>query len=279
MIALPSSTSWTPLALPGAWTTRIRARANDALYRVQIQLPQGPAPAAGFPLVYVLDGNDLFINVADTVRRTSRRPESTGIAPMIVIGVGRDAPGADARRRDYTPGACRTESVPGTHGGATVFFDFLSTQLAPMIETGLPVNPAQRGLLGHSLSGYFCLWAQAHQPDAFASVAAISPSIWWDPDALRPPAPDPHARTYLAAGQWEGEPAPWQQALATDPAGLARRQQRHLTGRIRDLADALARSRGTDRVRFDLLAGEDHASVVAPAVTRALRFTQHPTST
>ncbi|HET7266609.1 MAG TPA: alpha/beta hydrolase-fold protein [Oleiagrimonas sp.] len=279
MIDLPSSTAWEPLALPDAWATHVRARANDTPYRVQIQRPQTPPPAAGFPLVYVLDGHDLFTGVADTVRRASRRPESTGIAPMVVVGIGHEGDTqarAATRRRDCTPGHCSTETVTGATGGAAAFLDFIDRQLVPMIEADIPVDRARRGLLGHSLSGYFCLWAQAVRPDAFACFAAISPSIWWNPATLQTPAAsEPSPRTYLAAGQWEGEAAPWQHTLAADPAGLARRQQRQMIPRTRDLATTLARAHGDDAVHFDLLAGEDHASVVAPAATRALRFMQH----
>lgn len=286
MFDLPSAISWQPLTLPHAWTGAVRAQSNNTRYQVFARFPDRAPPSEGFPVVYLLDADDLFVGVAEALRRASRRPESTGIAPAVLVGIDHapsNAPGNTARRRDYTAGPCATETTDEPVGGALALLDFITGQLAPMIEDGAKIDPTRRGLLGHSLAGYFSLWALVSRPQAFSHYAAISPSIWWDPAALQIPPASTGAdanrpRAYLAAGEWEGEPAPWQRALASDPVGLERRRRRDMIGRARGFADALARKLPADAVHLDLLAGEDHSSVVNPAITRALRFMQAPTT-
>lgn len=275
MFDLPTSTLRQPLTLPHIGTELLPARSNDTAYQIFIRIPDSDPPAQGFPVVYLLDGDDLFVGAAELLRRTARRPESTGIAPAVIVGIGH-APNADnkARRRDYTSGPCATESVDAATGGAAAFLEFITDQLIPMIEADAKIDPARRGLLGHSLAGYFGLWTLATQAQPFSHVAAISPSIWWNPAALKAPSSATGANVYLAAGEWEDEPAPWQQKLAADPAGLERRKRRDMIGHTHDFADRLARQWPDKTVQFDLLAGEDHATVINPALTRALRFMQ-----
>lgn len=277
MFALPGSTSWQPLTLARTWTTRLQAHGNGTTYQVFLHVPASAAQTQGLPVIYLLDGDDLFIGAAELLRRAARRPESTGIAPAILVGIGHaDAPNAagnSKRRRDYTPGPCATETVNGASGGAAALLAFITEQLVPTIEADMAIDSTRRALIGHSLAGYFCLWALTRQTTAFTHFAAISPSIWWNPAAIMPQSIS-GAQLYLAVGEWERDPAPWQHKLASNPAALERRQRRDMIGHVRRLADTCARQWPDRTVQLDLLAGEDHATVVDPALTRALRFVQ-----
>ncbi|MDE1556751.1 hypothetical protein PV794_15630, partial [Comamonas aquatica] len=57
-------------ALPGSPTPR--------QHRVMVYVPQGPAPAAGWPVVYVLDGNLMFPLLAQLVHNRGARGPSCG---------------------------------------------------------------------------------------------------------------------------------------------------------------------------------------------------------
>lgn len=280
MIELPCSTAWEPLALPGAWESQVRSAGDGRAWRLLVHQPDGPPPAAGFPVCYLLDGGDLFVSVAEVLRRAGRRSESTGIGPALLVGVGH-APAQGqrerARRDDYTLGPS-VDGQPST-GQAAALLRFLCDELAPRVEADVPINRSRRGLFGHSMAGYFCLHALLSRPQAFSHVAAVSPSIWWDSEALwrcvdagglAAAVPG----LYLAAGQWEGEPAPWQRRLAADPAGLERRRQRRMLAHARGFAERLGGHLPADSVCFEELPGEDHASVLGPAIPRALRFMQ-----
>src|SRR5699024_473203 len=135
-------------------------------------LPQ----AGGLPVTYVPDRDDLFLTLAETLRRLSRRPPAPQEHPVIVSGIEE---AAHERRLDFTRGPAAEEPGNTPHcGGAGDFMRFLDGQLLPWVEQNFPVNPRQRSLFGHSLAGYFALQALAIKPRAFANVLAISPSLW-----------------------------------------------------------------------------------------------------
>src|SRR3546814_458725 len=70
-------------------------------YSIFITWPEGDPPSSGWPVLYVLDGEDNFAAFAVAARRLARAGARSGIAPGIVVGIGA---GPLARRvRDYTP--------------------------------------------------------------------------------------------------------------------------------------------------------------------------------
>lgn len=253
----------TAVTLPGTELRRVQARSNGATYRVSLWLPPGDAPPGGFPAVYVLDANALFATFVEAVRRCSRRADATGVVPMAVVGI---APDDDAlfpetlRQRDFTGG-------PG-------FLSFLADELAPMLDCELPLDATRRMVFGHSLAGYFVLEALAARPRAFATWAAISPSIWWDEPGLRArlAAAQPGPRVLIAVGEWEAELPPWQRRQPGHETLLARRAQRRMLENAQALAQQLEGVLGPEQTMFRVFPEEDHASVVMVACQRALRF-------
>lgn len=275
------SAAWSAVELPGARMRRWPAQAHGQTYRIRVWVPPGTPPPGGFPAVCVLDANALFASVVEAVRRSSRRPDATGVAPMAVIGIAHDGDELFAealRRRDYTHGPAAGEPVPagGSVGGAGAFLSFLVDELLPALRADLPLDPARQTLFGHSLAGYFVLEALAARPAAFRHWAAVSPSIWWDEAGLRArlaaALPGGDARVFLAAGEWEGEVPPWQRQHPGVEQLVARRAQRRMVGAAQALAADMTGWLGEDRCRWRLFPEEDHASVVSVAVQRVLRW-------
>jgi len=156
-------------------------------YRLLIATPKAPPPAAGYPLLYMLDGNAAFDFLT---------PEHLALVPgLAIVGVGHDTERQFARSQrilDFTPpdgpgDGLRPDHVDAsrTVGGAKMFRDRLTGILRTEAEAGLPVDPARRTLWGHSFGGLFTLYAMLTSPEAFARYAAISPSIWWDEALMR----------------------------------------------------------------------------------------------
>jgi predicted alpha/beta superfamily hydrolase len=149
----------------------------------------------------------------------------------------------------------------------------------PLAETRASLDGARRTLFGHSLAGYFTLWVLANRCRAFRNYAAISPSIWWDREGLfaaAPKAAGHDRRLFMAVGEWEEALPPWQIGLPGSEAALARRQARRMIANVRELGSALQAVMGEERVRFTVLAEEDHASIVSAAIPRALRLASLP---
>ncbi|SMO82589.1 alpha/beta hydrolase [Paracoccus laeviglucosivorans] len=156
-------------------------------YRLFLAVPKGQPPAAGWPVIYMLDGNAAFdFLTADHLAQA---------AGLVVVGVGYDTErqfARELRTLDFTapdgPGdGLRPDHVHDGRmaGGAGMFHDRLTGPLRAAAEAGLPIDPARRTLWGHSFGGLFTLYALLAHPAGFARHAAISPSIWWDEDLMR----------------------------------------------------------------------------------------------
>ncbi|WP_051378650.1 alpha/beta hydrolase [Derxia gummosa] len=282
-----------PVVLPAARQFDLTARANGQRYRIFVAVPDTPAPPAGHPVLYVLDGNAAFPVAAFLARGAARRQDETGLAPPIVVGIGYpDATDFDvaARRRDYTPGPVAPDTVgaPGRPagadgvarsadaaeaGGADRFLDFIEHELRPLIAARHPVDPARQALFGHSFGGLLVVHALFTRPALFSTWLASSPSIWWDdrrvlrdqpgPDAGRAPA-----RVQISVGALEDDPPP--PTLAPELRALIATRQ--MIPPARELAAGLRALPGwADQVAFHELAGEDHGPVWLPALSRGMQ--------
>lgn len=261
-------TSWFDLAPPG----------GGAPYRVFLAVPPGPAPPQGFPVLTLLDANASFATLVEAHRRGVERPAGTGIGPTVLVGLGHAGDGLYDRERrvfDTTAGPCREPGETRATGGRDGFLAFLRETLRPAVAARAPVDARRQTLVGHSLAGGFVLDVFGRDSAAFTNYVAVSPSIWWDEERLVDGLMrlDGAPRLALIVGEWEEALAPW---LAGRPGAVEiaeRRARRAMVRRARAFAErAQAALAGRGAVHFECLAGEDHASVVAPALTRALRF-------
>lgn len=257
-------------------------------WRIFLSHPRGAPPAAGWPVVTLLDANASFATLVETLRRGAARPQATGIDEAVIVGIGYPQ-GEDFRARrsfDFTVGpsaeAGEGNAAPAHDvGGRDRFLAFIEQGLKPEIARRLPVDLSRHTLFGHSLAGWFTLDVMTRDPHAFATYVAVSPSIWWDEArlvegltrgelALTQGAP---LRLALMVGEWEQALAPWQAARPEAAEMAARRARRAMVDRTRAFAGRAAEALApSGEVRFELMAGEDHASILAPAMARALRF-------
>jgi predicted alpha/beta superfamily hydrolase len=134
-----------------------------------------------YPVLYLLDGADNFMHVVGVVDYLARKNR---IPPMIVVAVGNTD-----RNRDLTP-SHSSLGLYGNHlrfletsGGADKFFDFFRRELMPYVEKHYRTAPF-RLLDGHSLGGLFALDVLQKHPRTFQALISVSPSLWWDDQAL-----------------------------------------------------------------------------------------------
>lgn len=297
LLLLPAFPAWPQIAdasphpVPRSHQADI-VSSSGGTYRVLVARPATPPPAAGYPVVYVLDGNSVFGTLADLVRRAEQGGAAAG-DPALIVAVGYPVDAAyDIARRsyDYTPPATLTEPErrpDGTpyprppHGGADVFLDFLLHELQPAIARDFPVDASRRALLGHSYGGLLVLHALFTRPQAFRTYVAVSPSLWWnggwiagaETAFLRGAAGHPvDARLLLSVGEHEQDLSPRERRSM--PAAKAGERRLHLQRRAMvDAVTALAgRLAGHPdlTVSFRVHEDETHLSVVPIAYARAL---------
>ena len=247
-------------------------------HRLFLAVPRGEAPQAGWPVIYLLDGNAAFDFLT---------PEHLALVPgLMLVGVGYDIDRQFARERrtlDFTapdgPGdGIRPDPVhPGRMaGGAAQFLDRLTGPLRAAAEAGLPIDPTRRTLWGHSFGGLFTLYALLTQPGSFARFASISPSIWWDDAQLLTAARRADwqaaraARVLLTVGSEEQRVGPERPASVAGEEAAAVLGEAHMV----DNASAFARLLGARGIecRFQLFEGEGHGTVLPSAMAAAARF-------
>jgi predicted alpha/beta superfamily hydrolase len=243
--------------------------AHGETYRIYISMPAGEPPKGGYPVLYVLDGNAMFAGFAEARRIQGVYPG--GASGMIVVGVGYPGGQLYERRRvgDFTPpissSALAEYHRKDPQGGRPRFEAFLIDQLRPEIARRYPVNTARESLFGHSLGGLFALHVLYSRPEAFHTITAASPTLWWDDQMIlaeeaafrkrlasdAPPKRVP--RLQLLVG--ENEEAP---VTVVDVSALA--------ARLEPLSGSGLRS------RFELLAAEGHLTAPHRAITPTLRW-------
>lgn len=279
--------------MPDATIARAQMRdmrsGNGRAYRIFFATPSGSASASGYPVLYLLDGNATFASAAVGVALQSRRPEVTGVAPAIVVGIGYpvdDHLDSASRTYDYTPSvpavdlSARADGSPWPPtGGADAFLDFLERDLKPMIASEFPVDPGRQAIFGHSFGGLFVLHALFTRPGSFRRYIAASPSIWFgdcailsERDAFMARRPQTSRRDLLVTVGDREQASVGAEGPAVGTAARSDwRQRNRMVENARELAQSLAAISAVN-VTFREFAGENHSSALLPAINMALRF-------
>jgi len=153
-------------------------------FSIFVRLPQsyGRQKHKDYPVVYLLDANAYFDLVGNSLA-DMLKDKNENIKEPIMVGIGyRDFIQNDTlRSRDYTfPVAPASDSF-ALSGGADKFLRFLETELIPLINRTYHADTLQITLMGHSLGGYFTLYAMQQQlvsgTHNFSHFVAASPSL------------------------------------------------------------------------------------------------------
>ncbi|NHZ32703.1 alpha/beta hydrolase [Massilia rubra] len=149
--------------------------------RINVFAPAGHGGMEGAPLpvLYMPDGGQAedFPHVAQTVQTlvaAGRMP------PVLLVGIENTE-----RRRDLT-GPTTVENdkkIAVRVGGSAAFRQFIRSELMPYIASHYRVT-ADKGIVGESLAGLFIVETLLVEPDLFDRYVAISPSLWWNDEAL-----------------------------------------------------------------------------------------------
>ncbi|MEB6589496.1 alpha/beta hydrolase [Pseudomonas asiatica] len=156
-------------------------------YRLWVGTPNRPAPAAGYPVLWMLDGN-AALGALDN-QHLARL--AAGQAPLLVaVGYQTEQRIERAGRTyDYTPvlpgqAEQRDPLTGAVSGGVDAFLDLLTERMRPMVAGMAPIDLRRQTLWGHSYGGLAVLHALFTRPEAFSDYAAASPSLWWHDGAI-----------------------------------------------------------------------------------------------
>ena len=202
-------------AIPNSRIIRFTSAIDKEPYTLQISIPIfAPRPKAGYPVIYVLDGEIYFpIAAMESDLLAGKAP---GDKAAVVVGIGHDAlndkaviarytkrkpvggepmDGAMAlsafqtmRNYDFTwpvrpehraPAFVEKNIGPET-GDVDAFLAVIEKEIKPRVEALVPIDRNNQALFGHSTGGLAVVHALFTEPNAFRSFIAASPSLWYD---------------------------------------------------------------------------------------------------
>lgn len=267
----------TALSLPFVQVHTLEAHAGEDRWQLFISRAQPPlAETAPHRLLVLLDGNLSAVPAA--LMQHTRMARGVGHPhPCTVVGVG--YPGArfydqERRTRDCLPPLPSGSNPSVWQGGrADAFAEFLDARLLPWLEAQQGAAFSEIGLFGHSYAGLFTLYKLLHQPGRFNAFFSISPSLWWG-DAWLLEQLAGAARRCAGRTIFLGMGADERAMPGDDDQRVALHRERDLQGRFARLVAALQ----SQHIGFtaETWAGEDHGSVLYPAMTRAVRWLLRP---
>lgn len=217
---------------------------------LNIYLPPYFEKDSAYGVLYLLDGsaNEDFLHIAGLMQFFTMM---FSMPEMILVGVGN----VD-RKRDFTFHTDLEDlqrDYPTT-GHSDQFIRFLAEELQPYIQATYRTN-GKRFIIGQSLGGLLASEILLTRPDLFTHYFIVSPSLWWDNESLLKRAPSllqqqdlKQKYVYIAAGK--------------DEPVVMQRDARKLAGLLQKAAQH-------PDVRFVLMGGESHATILHNSIYRA----------
>jgi predicted alpha/beta superfamily hydrolase len=234
-------------------TFTLASKALGETRHINIYTPPGYATStrAKYPVLYMPDCGEQedFPHVIATVDAAIR---ASAMRPLIVVGIENTE-----RRRDLTgpTDVAEDRKIAAHVGGSAAFRAFIRDELMPHIRTRVRGN-GRSAIIGESLAGLFIVETLFLQPRLFDNYIALSPSLWWNNDALLrnaterlPTLAGLHRVLYLTAANEEN--------IAPQTAQLAGMLRAHAP---RDL-----------RWLYEPMPQERHNTIYRAAAPRALR--------
>lgn len=141
---------------------------------------------ARYPVLYVHDGQNLFDperafmgqtwNAENTLNTLIR---TRAIRPLIVVAIDN----TPSRTAEYTHDI---DPNIGIGGKSDLYLQTIITDLIPQVNKSYRTltNRQSTSIMGSSLGGLVSLYAGIQYSDTFGSVAALSPSIWWNKKSI-----------------------------------------------------------------------------------------------
>lgn len=282
----------------------VKAKANGGAYRIHVASPLSIERGREYPVIYVLDGN-LYFGMVMQMQRLMAMVAGE-VPPAFVVSVGcaaEDLMSADMlqRHRDLTPTvggefeAAVSDFVGAAErGGGEAFFSFLHDELMPAMRAAYPIDATDATIMGASFGGLFPTWVLLTQPESFQRYVIVSPSLWWDGEAVwrweaaaAASRTDISAAVFITAGAMETADmirarhqrmrqttyGPWRSRIDA----MAAAYEKYGYSRMAELTPILAerlisRRYKSLRVHCHNMPDETHTSVPPGAFARGLRY-------
>lgn len=193
-----------------------------------VYLPKAYDGRKRFPVLYLFDGQTAFYDEKAPFGDSWRMGEALdGLgAELIVAAVDCDR---EDRLTEYSPFPFRSQ-FGSSEGKGAIYIDWLAEEFKPMIDKTYLTLPARENtyLAGSSMGGLMTIFALCRCPEVFGGGAALSPSLWIDPEACA---------GMIAAAHWEKQPGLYLDYGTKELKGHGERQRQGLTACLNALME------------------------------------------
>jgi predicted alpha/beta superfamily hydrolase len=168
-----------PIVIGTAQDLQSSALGEERTINIVLPASYGKSPGKRYPVLYLIDGgvDQDLLHVAGVLQLNSAWGRSR---EAILVGIAtRD------RRRELTApvkDAKLLKQYP-TSGSSALFRTFIRDEVKPFVERSYRTN-GYDAVIGESLAGLFILDTYLAEPSLFDAYGAISPSLWWDQEAV-----------------------------------------------------------------------------------------------
>jgi predicted alpha/beta superfamily hydrolase len=152
---------------------------EDRVVNVVLPDDYGSKPNARYPVLYVIDGGvdqDLIpMTGAEKLGAAWGRSQDA-----IIVGIA-----TKDRRRELVGPSADPELLKKypTAGHSAQFRAFIRDEVQPFVTSNFRANGVS-AVTGESLAGLFIVETYLTEPELFGAYGAVSPSTWWDKEAL-----------------------------------------------------------------------------------------------
>jgi predicted alpha/beta superfamily hydrolase len=179
LLAAAAEPSSAPIVLGTSYHWRSPAMGEERIVNVVLPDDYAAKPNARYPVLYVIDGgvDQDLVHVSGTEKLNAGWGRS---ADAIVVGIA-----TKDRRKELvgpTHDPALLKQYP-TAGGSAQFRRFIRDEVQPFVTRSFRTNGSS-AVIGESLAGLFILETYLTQPELFGAYGAVSPSTWWDKEAL-----------------------------------------------------------------------------------------------
>jgi predicted alpha/beta superfamily hydrolase len=168
-----------PIVIGNSLHLKSSALGEDRTINVVLPASYSKETAKRFPVLYLIDGavDQDLLHVAGVLQLNSAWGRSS---EAILVGIA-----TKDRRRELTGVTHDPELLKKypTAGSSAKFRAFIRDEVKPLVERSYRTN-GYDAVIGESLAGLFILETYADEPGLFDAYGAISPSLWWDKEAL-----------------------------------------------------------------------------------------------
>ena len=178
------------------------------------------------PVLYMFDGHNIFVDSESSFGKSWGMEEFLDFHdfPLIVAGVecNHDPDPQKGRLSEYAPFDYDDPVYGFIPGRGKLTMDWMTKVFKPMVDRRFPTLPSRKYTFigGSSMGGLMSLYALSRYNRTFSRAAALSPSLWTDPEECRRLAFNPGLRAdsliYMDYGAQELSNHPGMLPIFTD---------------------------------------------------------------